>query len=292
MLGNPAGLADYLDLVLLRLAKLRRRKLESTEAVEGFYEEFFTDNDERVFTSGQDRRKSHKAEILDAVVRRWRPDGGRLLDVGCGVGDNLRAVARPGLDTVGLEYSGGTIARARRGAGPALTLVRGSATEIPLPSECCDVVLCIEVIEHVADQYEALREIHRVLRRDGALVLSVPYLAWFPSYYTYMGHIRHYTRTDLQDLLSSQGFRVVEWLPNFPTWHRLANYCHIACRVAALGLGVFGVRRSPHEVGVPFSRRKLLEVLNGWIEPVRAREASQDYSTMPTSTFVLCAKSK
>lgn len=46
-----------------------------------------------------------------------------------------------------------------------------------VPSECYDTALCFEVLEHVPDTQEALREIHRVLKPGGRLIFSVPFLS-------------------------------------------------------------------------------------------------------------------
>jgi ubiquinone/menaquinone biosynthesis C-methylase UbiE len=58
---------------------------------------------------------------------------------------------------------------------------------LPLDDESEDVILCLAVLEHVADPFTAMREMHRVLRHGGALILFVPFLFPYhaePSYYS------------------------------------------------------------------------------------------------------------
>lgn len=290
MLGNKGGILDYLDLALFRLAKVGRKRLNEKAELDAFYEEFFTENDDKVFNSGRDRRKVYKGSVLDRVVREHVSDNGTVLDIGCGVGDNLKLVYRENLIFKGLEYSANSLARARRALPSDVELQQGSAVDMPFQSSSSDLMMCIEVLEHIPDQYQALREMHRVLKPEGVLVLSVPYRRWFPCYYTFMGHIRHYTRGDLQQLLTGSGFTVIEWLPNYPRWHRLANYCYMLCRVLAIVARVGGKKVYPHELRLPFSKKTVLDFLFDRIESIRLVEDDIDYASLDTSTFVLCKR--
>jgi len=290
MFGNNAGVLDYFDLLLFRLAKIGRKRLTEEAELNTFYEKFFTENDDKVFNSGRDRRKVYKGRILDRIVREYAAKNCTVLDVGCGVGDNLKSVYRENVAFKGLEYSATSLARAKRVLPADVELKLGTAVTMPFQSASADLIMCIEVIEHIPDQYQALREMHRVLKPGGVLVLSVPYRRWFPSYYTFMGHIRHYTRDDLQELLAVFGFPIIEWLPNYPSWHRLANYCYMLCRAITIIANLFGRQKFPHELGVPFSKKLVLDILFDQIEDIRAREDSIDYATLNTSTFVLCKR--
>lgn len=290
MLGNNGGFLDYIDLLLFRLAKLRRRPIAHDSKLEDFYEDFFTDNDDKVFNSGRDLRKVYKGQLLARIVRTRVSKGGRVIDVGCGVGDNLAAVQTSDISFAGLEFSARTLARARRVLANQVELQQGSAVRMPYEPNSADLMLCIEVLEHIPDQYQALREMYRVLKPDGVLVLSVPYRRWFPSYYTFMGHIRHYTRSELQKLLEESGFEAEEWLPNYPRWHRLANYCYMGCRVAAIALSAMGKRVDPHQVKLPFSTKPLLDFCFEKLHRIKIEEENINYSLYETSTFVLCKK--
>jgi SAM-dependent methyltransferase len=95
---------------------------------------------------------------------------GRVLDVGCGTmpfkGHLERLPAVTGYDSLDVE--------ART---PGVTFIASIDRMAPVPDATYDTVLCSEVLEHVPDPFAGLREIRRVLKPGGVLLLSVPFLA-------------------------------------------------------------------------------------------------------------------
>jgi ubiquinone/menaquinone biosynthesis C-methylase UbiE len=85
--------------------------------------------------------------------------------------------------------------------------VAASLTEIPIKSSSFDLVLCSEVLEHIADDEAALDELCRVLAPGGWLLISVPTP---PAVYDH-NHVREgYTVADLTSRLRDRGLGVVE----------------------------------------------------------------------------------
>jgi ubiquinone/menaquinone biosynthesis C-methylase UbiE len=85
--------------------------------------------------------------------------------------------------------------------------VAASLTEIPIKSASVDLVLCSEVLEHIADDASALDELCRVLVPGGWLLITVPTP---PAVYD-PNHVREgYTAVDLTRMLRERGLREVE----------------------------------------------------------------------------------
>jgi ubiquinone/menaquinone biosynthesis C-methylase UbiE len=91
---------------------------------------------------------------------------GRLLDIGCGDGDNLRRFEQPALLKVGLEVSWPRLRAARRGGLPVL---QGSGAHLPFPGACFDLVYLAHVLHHIAAYRRVLAEIARCLAPGGRL---------------------------------------------------------------------------------------------------------------------------
>jgi SAM-dependent methyltransferase len=88
-------------------------------------------------------------------------------------------------------------------------LLLGSVLDIPLTSECVEIAAALDVIEHVEDDMAGLREIWRVLRPGGAVLINVPA---FESLWSEKDdanhHYRRYRRAGLRRVLENSGFRI------------------------------------------------------------------------------------
>lgn len=104
-------------------------------------------------------------------VPRKRQDG-RVLDIGCGSGGYLAFLAGLGWTCHGVEPGSNSRDYAQGVLG--LTVHPGPLKACRFPDQWFDVVTMWHVIEHLADPLETLREIHRVLKRDGIVLLRTP----------------------------------------------------------------------------------------------------------------------
>ncbi|WP_182111863.1 class I SAM-dependent methyltransferase [Actinotalea sp. JY-7876] len=96
--------------------------------------------------------------------------GTRLLDVGCGSGELLRAARGRGGDAVGVDPAPGMARRAARHAPGAVVIA--SADDLPFPDATFDVVTCVNALHLADDVDDALAEAVRVLRPDGWVALA------------------------------------------------------------------------------------------------------------------------
>jgi len=131
----------------------------------------------------------------------------RILDAGCGTGYNLLELGRLGRAT-GVDVSSDAVAFCReRGVRAA----RASVLALPFADSTFDAVTSFDVIYHawVTDDRAAARELARVLRPGGALLVRAPALRALWGAHDAEVQSRHrYTRRELTTLLESAGLRV------------------------------------------------------------------------------------
>lgn len=100
------------------------------------------------------------------------PDGGLVLDLGCGTGRDLASLGRPGTRVVGVDIAMPMLTRAR---GLHSALVCGDLTRLPLGDGVADAVWCVAAWVHIGrrDLPRATAELARVLRPGGVAVVGV-----------------------------------------------------------------------------------------------------------------------
>jgi ubiquinone/menaquinone biosynthesis C-methylase UbiE len=98
----------------------------------------------------------------------------RVLDLGCGPGDGTARIAQTGATAIGLDYSEGMIVKARKEPATTGKLTRGDAGRLPFKDASFDKVVCTNSFHHYPDHFAALKEVRRVLKPGGMLVLVDP----------------------------------------------------------------------------------------------------------------------
>ena len=157
--------------------------------------------------------------------------GKRILESGCGTGRWMAFFERLGHHAYGVDDSPGPLRVARR-HDPALRLARADAVQTPFAAQSFDAVFSSYVAEHFEDGPEDLfREIHRLLRPDGLLLVVVPYNNIFRRLFTnralqcfyLLARLRgqplaftefRYSRREMAGFLRRSGFRIEQVAPD------------------------------------------------------------------------------
>jgi 2-polyprenyl-3-methyl-5-hydroxy-6-metoxy-1,4-benzoquinol methylase len=149
--------------------------------------------------------------VIERLVRQViarLPDGYRVLEVGCGTGNVLRmldAVCTRGT-VVGMDQEEEGIKYARTRTSCAL--IQGDVRTAAF-DQSFDIVGLFDVLEHIPEDAQVLRDLRAVLTENGALLLTVPA---HPSLWSYFDvashHQRRYTAVQLRDKLEGADYRV------------------------------------------------------------------------------------
>lgn len=139
--------------------------------------------------------------------------GNRVLEIGAGIGNmSLQFLPRDhyiasDLDSLHLNYL------------KALTAKRPKLKVAKVDAQCAadfephqgdvDTVVCLNVLEHIPDAPAALRNMYNVLQPGGRVIILVPQGRWlYSSLDKALDHVKRYTKRDLTDELTAQGFEV------------------------------------------------------------------------------------
>jgi SAM-dependent methyltransferase len=144
-------------------------------------------------------------EKISATLDTANP---RILDVGCGTGANLKMLAAHG-KAEGVDISAQAVDFCRQRGLDSVQL--GAIEQLPYADGAFDLVTALDVIEHLDDDIAGLREIRRVLRRDGRVLLFVPaFMFLWGVQDDVSNHRRRYTLASLLTAVEAAGFSV-EW---------------------------------------------------------------------------------
>lgn len=132
---------------------------------------------------------------------------GTLFDGGCGSGEFARRVLEEGLcdEVIGQEMDDNNFRELQGNLGrlPNVRMIQASLLEIPLADESVDMVMCTQVIEHIADHDKVAREFARILKPGGHALITVPHP---PEPFPNDDHVhKGYTAADLRSLFEPLG---------------------------------------------------------------------------------------
>jgi SAM-dependent methyltransferase len=152
-------------------------------------------------------------ELGDIIIRHKTQ--GRVLDIGCAVGFVLEETRQIGFDAEGIDLNKKAVDIAR---SKGFSVKCCEIEKAGYPEGYFDVVVLNHILEHIIEPNKFIRDIERILKEDGILVIGVPNLnslvaRLYRTYWYGWGlpeHIWHFDRKSLVTLLSQTGFTIKE----------------------------------------------------------------------------------
>ena len=205
----------------------------TSEEIKAYYPEDYAPY---TYVAPEDERS--RIDSLDRAFGYWKrarvtakahPQPGRLLDVGGATGNFLHAMQQRGpWDVHGLDISPEATRYARERYG--LDMFTGELAQAAYPDSYFDVVTVWDVLEHVHDPAEVLREMHRILKPGGLLLVRVPNAdTWdarlFGEYWVGLDAPRHlyvFSPPTLRGLLEKASFQVMQMRSLLLSYHPVA----------------------------------------------------------------------
>lgn len=180
--------------------------------------------------------RRHVLSVLEQIRSSFGIEGRDVLELGCGIGTNLQVFA-PTNRIRGVEGLESAAREAERRGIP--TLRADLEQSLPLADASADWILCIDVLEHLANAHACLREAVRVLRPNGRIVINVP------NHFDWRGRMR---------IARGSGIDSQRYFPDSPAYDypHLRFFRHADARAMAESCGLAIERDySPHFATVP-----------------------------------------
>lgn len=148
--------------------------------------------------------------INKAFLDKYLPSkkGLKILDAGCGPGAALTYLSSYG-DVIGIDISDEALKYAKKRG----KVEKGDITKIQFKDKSFDVVVCLDVLYHfwVKEDMVAIRELHRILKKNGVLLLREPAFEWLRGNEDVVGYTRYrYSTNDVKEKLTHLNFKILK----------------------------------------------------------------------------------
>mgnify|MGYP003588130090 CR=1 FL=1 len=147
-----------------------------------------------------------KRRLIDSVLSKYyKGQAGKILDYGCGAGENLKLLSAYG-ETFGADTSHLAVDFCKEKKLPHVHLIQpGEVPEGPFR-----LITAFDVVEHIRDDIDILTKFHKAIEPNGFLFISVPaYRFLWSEHDEALMHVRRYVASELRAKLTMTGFDVI-----------------------------------------------------------------------------------
>jgi SAM-dependent methyltransferase len=147
-------------------------------------------NENYFLTVSEDTNDLHAITLKSATAKRYldllhsyvkKPLAGELLEIGCGQGDFLLKAFEHGLNVTGIEFSEYAVQIAAKKLGSKAEIIHGEITQLLNKDKRFDFIVFADVLEHVRNPREFLKQTHSLLKEEGIIVAIVPSIDSFSA---------------------------------------------------------------------------------------------------------------
>lgn len=133
----------------------------------------------------------------------------KIMDIGCGTGMMLEEIKNKfSITAIGIDNSEEAVRFSKK---RGLNIILSSAEKIEQNSESIDLIMALDLIEHIENDIASLKEFNRVLKKNGYVLLTVPAFNCLTSAHDVINeHKRRYQLGELKNKVEEAGFKVIK----------------------------------------------------------------------------------
>lgn len=140
-----------------------------------------------------------RRKIFFYFIKKYAQPGFRVFDFGCGSGYLVGELQRLGYNAFGMDFEKEAVDYGANSGVKNLTV--GAGDQVGYSSESFDLVMALDVLEHLEDEKPAIKELIRILKPGGKMIITVPAYQWLWGVQDEVSHhFRRYTAGSLMDV--------------------------------------------------------------------------------------------
>ena len=164
--------------------------------------------EEDLYFKAQDKHFWFKGRkvILQKILSRYLKGKLKILDIGCGAGFSTSLVNKK--EIIGLDKNKSALFYSRL---LGIKVVQGDAILLPFKDGVFDFIFLLDLLEHVEDDRKVLKEVKRVGKKGGLIIITVPaFKKLWSKHDEYHGHYRRYSMREITEKLRKENLRVLK----------------------------------------------------------------------------------